>query len=191
MTLSKHAWWPRFRATLPSMNATSFQGSRFTILCLAIQSSSPSLLSPNMCHCVTQVMIFFPEKKLFASSRRPRPFTEPHYMHTKVSRQSYGIQAVLLYPGNFTAKLVYFQVQELLSDVQRESVQKQSGEEGDVAGGVADMGDTENPVVMRSRRMSKRISMRESMSEMDRQLKKLFRAIQDEDTNLVCVWYRV
>ena len=38
--------------------------------------------------------------------------------------------------------------------------------------------DGESPVVIRSnKRMSKRISMRDSMSEGDRQLKKLFRGI--------------
>lgn len=59
-------------------------------------------------------------------------------------------------------------------------MQKQAGEDGGV------VEDGESPVVIRTnKRMSKRLSMRESMSEGDRQLKKLFRAIQDGDTNLV------
>ena len=53
-----------------------------------------------------------------------------------------------------------------------------------VAGGVVEVVDS--PVVIRSnKRLSKRMSLRDSMSEGDRQLKRLFRAIQDGDTNLV------
>ncbi len=82
------------------------------------------------------------------------------------------------------------QVQELLTEAHYKSQQKQgSGEGGAGLVGVADLVEQESPVVIRSRRMSKRISVRDSVrdsiSETDRQLKKLFRAIQDGDTNLV------
>ena len=53
---------------------------------------------------------------------------------------------------------------------------------GEKEGGAA--GD-ESPVIIRNRRINKRMSLRESTTEVDRQLKKLFRAIQDGDTNLV------
>ena len=56
--------------------------------------------------------------------------------------------------------------------------------DGDVSVGVIDDGES-TPVSNRG--MSKRLSRRDSTSEGDRQLKKLFRAIQDGDTNLVSI----
>ncbi len=47
------------------------------------------------------------------------------------------------------------------------------------------MRDADSSLIIRSRRMSKRLIHRESVHESDRQLKKLFRAIQDGDVNLV------
>jgi len=64
-----------------------------------------------------------------------------------------------------------------------------SGEEVGVALGVANMVDGESSALLKSkktsRKMSARDSARVSMSEGDKQLKKLFRAIKDGDTNLV------
>lgn len=76
-------------------------------------------------------------------------------------------------------------MQELLAGAHHTKVE---GEDVGVAVGVAEMVDKDSPVVIRSRRMSKRSSLRDSTSDMDRQLKKLFRAIQDGDTNLVSGW---
>ena len=56
--------------------------------------------------------------------------------------------------------------------------------DGGVSVGVIDDGES-TPVSNRG--MSKRLSRRDSTSEGDRQLKKLFRAIQDGDTNLVSI----
>lgn len=78
------------------------------------------------------------------------------------------------------------QVQELLAET-REGLQKASGGVGGEEGECVVDGVIESPVVIRSKRVGKRMSIRESVSEMDRQLKRLFRAIQDEDTNLVGV----
>ena len=77
-------------------------------------------------------------------------------------------------------------MQELLSEAQIRHTQQKATNETDGGMSVGVVTDGESPVVIRSnKRMSKRMSMRESMSEGDRQLKKLFRAIQDGDTNLV------
>ena len=56
---------------------------------------------------------------------------------------------------------------------------------GGRGGGGGEM-DVDNSVTsIRSRRMSKRMSLKEPIHESDRRLKKLFRAIQDGDVNLV------
>lgn len=82
-------------------------------------------------------------------------------------------------------------MQEALTDAQQGHLRGLAGQDGGVAVGVVDMVDGESPVMVRNKRLSKRMSvresMRESMSEGDRQLKKLFMAIQDGDTNLVRV----
>jgi len=54
-----------------------------------------------------------------------------------------------------------------------------------VSGGVTDVDGKGQGSSSKSRRTSRKMSMKEPTQESDRQLKKLFRAIQDGDANLV------
>ena len=56
---------------------------------------------------------------------------------------------------------------------------------GAVTGAVTDVDGKGQGSNTKSRRMSRKMSMKEPTQESDRQLKKLFRAIQDGDVNLV------